>query len=639
MEEILLVVVAVLGIAAAHVLGRKIRVAAPLILVVAGVIVGVMPFVPAIEVDPEWILVGVLPPLLYSAAVSMPTMDFRRDFGAISALSVLLVLVSAVIVGFFLHWVLPDVSLATGIALGAIVSPTDAVATSIGKRLGVPARVTAVLEGESMLNDATALVLLRAAVAATAASISFGGVALNFVYAVVAAVVIGGAIGWLNLRVRARVTDATVNTVISFTVPYLAYLPTEHIGASGLVAAVTAGLVTGAGSVRYLTAQHRVSDTQNWRTVEFIAEGGVFLLMGLELFGLVVDVHDDHGGVETALWIGLAALGVTMVVRAAYVVPLIWWLDKVAQRGSAIRPYLERMDSKIVRTAQKRAQESADPETETDGDTEGAESDSRSSPESGSSVRPESVPGVGVPARDRRPPPSRPPRRLRLRGRPGRRRELRRPSIENADDARHYVSRIRRRIADIDYYRAAPLGPKEASVVVWGGMRGVVTVAAAQTLPADTPSRSLLVLTAFVVAASSLILQGGTLGWLIRRLGITGASDDAADERNRLHAELVASAQQVLIESGIVDDYPWLKRRMPQLTRTPDDEEDSGGEGGGLGIADRKTFERARRAIIAAQREHLLALRDQGTYTSATLSRELAQLDAEEISLEMRAGE
>ncbi|NED69610.1 sodium:proton antiporter, partial [Streptomyces sp. SID10244] len=91
-------------------------------------VVGVMPFVPAVDVDPEWILIGVLPPLLYSAAVSMPTMDFRRDFGAISALSVLLVLVSAVLLGFFFVWVIPGIGLATAIALGAIVSPTDAVA-------------------------------------------------------------------------------------------------------------------------------------------------------------------------------------------------------------------------------------------------------------------------------------------------------------------------------------------------------------------------------------------------------------------------------------------------------------------------------------------------------------------------------
>ena len=179
MLQILLVVVAVLLIAAVHDLAPRIHVAPALVLVVIGALVGIPEFVPAVEIDPEWILVGVLPPLLYAAAVSMPTMDFRRDFWTISALSVVLVLISAVALGFFFHWVIPGIGLATGIALGAIVSPTDAVATSIAKRMGAPARVTAVLEGESMLNDASALVLLRAAVAAIASSVSFGGVALN----------------------------------------------------------------------------------------------------------------------------------------------------------------------------------------------------------------------------------------------------------------------------------------------------------------------------------------------------------------------------------------------------------------------------------------------------------------------------
>ncbi|MGV9480090.1 cation:proton antiporter [Gordonia aichiensis] len=618
MEKLLIVVAAVVFIALVTDLAPRIRVPAPLVLVFVGAVIGIMPFVPAFHVDPEWILVGVLPPLLYSAAIGMPTMDFRRDFTAISTLSVVLVIISALIVGWFITLVIPGVSLATGVALGAIVSPTDAVATSIAKRMGVPPRVVAVLEGESMLNDASALVLLRAAIAATATTISFWGVALNFVWAVAGAVAIGAAVGVANLWVRSRMRDATANTVISFTVPYIAYVPAEAIGASGLVAAVTAGLITGAGAVRFLTPQHRISDMQNWRVVELIAEGAVFLLMGLELFTLMSDVHNDHEGVPNAVWIGLSVLGVVLVVRALYVVPLAWWLDRKRRRGDRIRPMLadftvtpsddvERGQEHRVRRWWRRAFR-------------------RRRPRDAARLANGDMPPVST------------------------------------DTAARINSRITRTLADIDYYAEAPLGPKESTIIVWAGMRGVVTVAAAQTLPLDTPGRPLLVLVAFVVAAASLLIQGGTLPWLIRTLRLGNNSEEILAERRRLRAELDATAQRVMSESDTVRQIPWLRPRLEQASReadedaeadavtNPDDAPDdtSSTTPGvvpagastpyGLSFEERVQIRRTRREIIAAQRKKLLKLRSQGTYSSSALSRALGQLDAEEISLDMQRG-
>lgn len=616
MEKVLIVVAAVLFIALVTDIAPRLRIPAPLVLVFVGAVIGIMPFVPAFHVDPEWILVGVLPPLLYSAAIGMPTMDFRRDFTAISTLSVVLVILSAVVVGWFLTLVVPGISLATGVALGAIVSPTDAVATSIAKRMGVPSRVVAVLEGESMLNDASALVLLRAAVAATAATISFWGVALNFVFAVAGAVAIGAAVGVANLWVRSRMRDATANTAISFTVPYIAYVPAEAIGASGLVAAVTAGLITGAGAVRYLTPQHRISDMQNWRVVELIAEGAVFLLMGLELFTLMSDVHNDHEGVPNAVWIGLSVLCVALLVRALYVVPLAWWLDRKRRRGDQIRPML--------------ADFSVTPSDDVDRDQE---------------------------------------RRSRHWWRRAFRRRRHRDATKLAagdmppvstDTAARINSRITRTLADIDYYTEAPLGPKESAIVVWAGMRGVVTVAAAQTLPDDTPSRPLLVLVAFVVAAASLLIQGGTLPWLIRTLKIGDDSESMLAERRRLRAELDATAQKVMAESETVRQIPWLRPRLEQVSREAEEDAEAGAvtdsdDGSadypnsgvvpagastpyGLSFEERVQIRRTRREIIAAQRKKLLKLRSQGTYSSSALSRALGQLDAEEISLDMQRG-
>ncbi|MDO8189556.1 cation:proton antiporter, partial [Conexibacter sp. CPCC 205706] len=348
MEALTVVVAGLLTIAAAAVLGPRLRVAPPLLLVVAGIVVSVLPFTPDVELEPEWILAGVLPPLLYSAAVSMPAMDFRREFTAISGLSVVLVIVTAVVLGLFFSWVIPDLSLAWGIALGAIVSPTDAVATSIVKRIGVSPRIVAVLEGESLLNDATALVILRTAIAGTAASVSAFGVLGDFLFAVVAAVAIGMLAGHLNLFVRARVQDATVNTLISFTVPFIASIPAEEAGASGLVAAVVAGLVTGHGAPRLLSPQHRLSDAQNWRTVELILEGGVFLVMGLELSGIVDEVRGEATGVGAAAAIAAGGLALTVLVRAAAVAPLLRLLRARSSHGEQLKPRISDMQERLA---------------------------------------------------------------------------------------------------------------------------------------------------------------------------------------------------------------------------------------------------------------------------------------------------
>lgn len=581
MEFITFAVAGVLIIAAANALGAKLALAPALILVPIGVAISFLPAVSAVDVDPEWILVGVLPPLLYSAAVSMPTMDFRRDFSAISGLSVLLVVVSSVVLGVILSALLPGVSLATGIALGAIISPTDAVATQMVKKFGAPPRVVAVLEGESLLNDATALVLLRAAVAAMAGGISFGGVALNFVWAVVAAVVVGVVIGAVNLWTRARITNPTVNTAISFTVPYLAYLPAEHVGASGLVAAVAAGLVTGRGAAKYLKPRHRVSDSENWRTVELLLEGGVFFLMGLELWGLLGDVHDEHDSAATALWVGLVALVVTLVVRAMYVGPLVFSLSRNARRGEHLKPRLQDLGERL-------------------------------SPIDGEPIQ-------------------LPKRRVFGRRTPGD--EL---TTQSPEQVARLGSRVNRKLADIDYYLSAPLGLKEATVVVWAGMRGVVTVAAAQTLPAETPSRSLLILIAFTTAAASLLVQGGTLAPLMRLLRLPDTSAEQAQERERLHELMRTTAQRAVVESGIIDAVPGLRERFGAFMRSAEDEEDEELQQ----TPDvRASFVKVRLEMIESQRDELLRLRDDGTYSAAVLTSELAILDAEEIGLRMRTEE
>ena len=392
-------------------------------------------------------------------------MDFRRDLRIISAFSVLLVIGSAVVIGYVMSRLIPDIDLATGIALGAIISPTDAVATSIVKRAGVAPRLVTVLEGESLLNDASALVLLRSATAATA--LLTGSVAADFVWAVVVAVIIGLVIGRLNLVVRAHIHLPTSNVAISLVVPFFAYIPAERLDASGLVAAVVAGLVTGHGAPKYLRPQDRMTADAVWRTLEMLLESAIFLLMGLELYGLIVEVHDAHDSVWTAIRLGLLAAVLVIIVRAVFVAPSLWLLARRGRRGTAIRDKITSFQDQLQ-----------------DGSL---------------------APRVGRP----------------------RRRSEDELDQHRVDRTARISTSLTRRLADIDYLAAQAFGWREGVVLVWAGMRGAVTLAAAQSLPADTPQRSLLVLIAFVVAAGTLMVQGSTLGWLVRLLGLTGRDADA----------------------------------------------------------------------------------------------------------------
>ena len=616
MEEVLVVgVLAVLTIAAATVYGQRFGVASPLILVVVGILVSFLPFVPALEVQPEWIIAGVLPPLLYSASVSMPAMNFRREFGAIGGLSVVLVIVSSVLLGIFFAWVIPGLGLAWGVALGAIVSPTDAVATGIVKRAGVSPRVVAILEGESLLNDATALVLLRAAVAAAAvASFTLGAVTLSFLYSVLAAVVFGWAVGRLNLIVRARVKDATVNTVISFTVPFLASIPAEALGASGLVAAVVAGLITGSRAPRVLSPEHRLSDSQNWRTVELVLEGMIFLTMGLELFGIVQKVQNDHSGVLPAVGIAAAALLLTIVVRAAFVAPLLALLARRSRRRERMRPTLTKLQKRLEDPEAARRlleqgppppdalpelQQGVDPAADPDAHAEVLAADPSAAHAEVAKVA--GVQDAAAVTRDRLVRPS--GWRARLIRRQGRKRRA--WTVENIA---RFGTRLRRVLADIDYFTGAPLGWREGTIVVWAGMRGAVTVAAAQSLPSDTPGRSVLVLIAFLVAAGSLLLQGGTLGLALRVVKPT-ASDPKAEkeERKRL--------LELLHEAGQTVPQPQTTERTPEAFNQ---------------------HKAARLQRIRAQRDALLDARDDGTFSADVLAGALSNLDADEISIDLK---
>jgi CPA1 family monovalent cation:H+ antiporter len=631
MDLLMIGVIAAVAIVSVTALAPRVGVAAPLLLVALGVLISLVPAVPAVEIEPEWILGVVLPPLLYATSVSMPTMDFRRDLTAISGLSVLLVVATSLALGLLFSWLIPDISLATGIALGAVISPTDAVATSIVRKSGVSPRIVTVLEGESLLNDASALVLLRSAIAATAASVTLWEVAGDFAFAVVVAVAIGAVVGKLSLVVRSRISDPHLTTAISFIVPFVAYIPAEHLDASGLVATVAAGLVSGAGSVR-LRPQDRIAEAANWRTLELLLEGAVFLLMGLELYGLVVEVLDEHGSLWRAVWLGVLAAAVVLVVRTGYVAFLLTTLSRRARRGVTVRGYLSAINDRADALGGLRREDLA--QLRLPGRPPGVDG-----PAAGDGTGGDGAAGDGRPPEDGAAGDGRPSEDVRrLLGR--------KPRVGRDDSPEtrrvRLRTRITRRIADIDYLQAEPLGPREGAVLVWAGMRGVVTLAAAQSLPHDTPHRALLVLVAFTVAAGTLLVQGGTLGWLVRRLGL---SRDGADERadvDRLGGEMTRAAVALLerpdlrrpdgspYDDVVLDRARRLAARQ-KLQVESDEDVDS----------DRSSVEAQlrdlRMAMLDAQRAALLRVRDLGTASSGALTEALKVLDADQISLELRA--
>lgn len=574
-EPLLIVVAGVVVVALVTVIAPRFNIAGPLVLMAIGLGVSLLPFFPPFVLDPEVILVGVLPPLLYSAAVQLPAIEFRRDFAPIAGLSVLLVVLSSVVLGLFFWAVIPGVGLALGIALGAILSPTDAVATSIAKRLGIAPRVVTTLEGESLLNDATALVLLRTAVAALASGFAFGDAVGNFAWGVFLALLFGALVGWGNLRLRERVTNSAANTALSFTVPFIAYLPTEHFGGSGLVAAVVAGIVTGQGAARRFTPEQRLSDRVNWRTIELLLEGGVFLVFGLELKDIVTSNLRENEGLWHGAWLAMSALGIALAVRAVYVTGLIWVQGR---RSRNLARHRWRMDA-----AQQRLDRFED----------AVHNDPAS---------------------------------------------LSRPVDDPARAARRIGwmrSRITRTVADLDYYRDTPLGWRHGVVIVWAGMRGVVTLAAAQTLPRDgVTDRPLLIFVAFLVALLSLVLQGVTLPAVVRAVGLGGEGGEgpSREEQRSLDAELRDAAVSALQSGSLTrrdgGSFPAdiIERAGSRLTEPPDDE----------ATARVRDLLQLRLASIEVMRDRLNDLANDGRYSTAALRHALAELDADQISLELR---
>lgn len=278
------IVAAVLVVTA---VAERIRFPAPLLLLVVGIGASFVPFIHEPQLTPELVLVGFLPPLLYAAAIRSSVIDFRANAARIGFLSVGLVVFTALGVGL-VTWLLLPVSFPVAFALGAVVAPPDAVAaTAIARRIGLPRQVVTVLEGESLLNDATAITCLRVAIVAIAGAVTAVQVTVGFAVAALGGVAIGVVVALVATLIRKRVTNPVFDTAISLLLPFAAYLPAEELGfddwhGSGVIAVVVAGLLLGHKSPVIQSGQSRLAERVNWATVQFVLENTVFLLIGLQ---------------------------------------------------------------------------------------------------------------------------------------------------------------------------------------------------------------------------------------------------------------------------------------------------------------------------------------------------------------------
>ncbi|HEX8510154.1 MAG TPA: Na+/H+ antiporter [Propionibacteriaceae bacterium] len=324
MHTALAILALVAAVVALTALAERIRFPPPLLLMLAGIGASYVPFWEPPTLSPQLVLLGLLPPLLYAAAIRTSIIDFGTHRRTIASLSVALVVVTALGVGLIAWLVVPDMPFAVAFALGAVVAPPDAVAaTAIARSVGLPRRLVTILEGESLVNDATAITCLRVALTAIAGAVSIGQVAAGFLTAAVGGIVVGLAVAGLAVLVRRRIRTPVFDTAVSLMLPFAAYLPAEliHVGefhGSGVVAVVVAGLILGHYSPVIQSGQSRLSERVNWSTIQFVLENAVFLLIGLQTRRIVEDL-----GESSLSGLRIAALCVA-VLLGVIVLRLVW---------------------------------------------------------------------------------------------------------------------------------------------------------------------------------------------------------------------------------------------------------------------------------------------------------------------------
>ena len=499
-------------------LAQRIGLPPSVALLAGGVLVAFLPGIPAFSPDPELILVIFLPPLLIDGAWNISLRYLRRHMIGVVSLAVGAVLFTTIVVAAVTHWLFPNLPWAVCAALGAIVSPPDAVsARSVLQRVKLPRRVLMLLEGESLLNDASGLVLFRFAVAASVGGTFSTGEALqSFVVLALGGMAIGIVVGVAWVLIAPKLKDEYLIIVSTVLVSWAAYILGEKFHVSGVIATVCAGLICGSFQHKVFSAAVRMRGTSFWTVTIFLMEAAVFLLIGLTLRGVVervggfgVVVHQMGGPIVLIL---LALL----VARYAWIF----------------------MSDAVIVVCRK----------------------------------------------------------LGLRGEP-------------------------------------PLGPRSAAVLGWAGVRGVVTLALALSLPADFPARDFILVTAFAVILGTVLLQGTTLALLIRWTGLVPPASDKA-RLNMSEAEAALMQVQLQTVQSLAHDeegtlvHPML---LAQYTKKAAAYSKFAGQAAEMAPSVHAHFDVVL-AAIAASRAELIRMHRMGDIDEHTLGELQKNLDLEELN-------
>jgi CPA1 family monovalent cation:H+ antiporter len=511
-------VIGLLGIGAAVitllVLEPRLHIPYPILLVLGGLAISLLPIVPDFQLPPDLVLLAFLPPLIFGAAFATPVQELRANVAPITAMAIGLVLATACAVAVVAHEVM-ELPWAAAFVLGAVVGPTDPVAaTLVARRLGVPRRLVAIVEGESLVNDATSLVLYRFAVAAVVTgAFTLWKAGLTFLWTAAAGVAIGLFVAWCARRLGRRLDNPRAEIVITLMIPFVAYLPAEAAGASAVLAAVAAGVYLSLHAHEISTAHTRLGRDAVWDTLTFVLNAILFVLIGLQL----PEIIRDTAGASLGELIEDAAAIFAVVVAARFA-----WV----------------YSARLVRRT------------------------------------------LGLPS----------------------------------------------------------LSARESLLVSWAGMRGAVSLAAALAIPLATdvgdrfPGRNLIVFTTFAVILGTLVLQGLSFPWVVRRTGLEDEVDDVRVEAGAALTAVDAALARLdrLEADGTVEPeiaervrvfYALKRSNLGALTDVDQ------------GEAARRMSDYAwvRRELIDAEREALDGLRRAGTIDEEMRRRVERDLDHQEV--------
>ncbi|WP_395689126.1 Na+/H+ antiporter [Caenimonas koreensis] len=320
-----LVILLLLSAVALGWIARHFKFPYPIALVAGGAVLGLVPSLPQFVFDPQLILVAVLPPILYQAALLTSWSDFKANIRPIGMLAIGLVVVTTLAVGAALKWMVPDVPWAAAFVLGAIVSPPDAVAaTTILSRLNMPRRIVTILEGESLVNDASGLVMYKFAVAAVlTGAFSLADAAMQFAIVSAGGIAVGALLAFVYIAIHRKLGDPFIEVLTVLTIPYVAYIAAEDLHVSGVLAVVAAGLIRGRYAPEIVSAEMRIMARSVWNLLVFLLNSLVFILIGLQMNGVAIEIL---GRYSPGQLVSIAAVvtAVAIVVRFLWVFPIAY---------------------------------------------------------------------------------------------------------------------------------------------------------------------------------------------------------------------------------------------------------------------------------------------------------------------------